>query len=439
MKKIVVIGTGYVGLVTGVALSEIGHYVTCVDLDDQKIRKMKQGISPIYEPGLEELMKKNIENNRLSFTVSHKAAFKEAEIIYIAVGTPEKLDGTADLKYIEEVAIEIGKSIENEAIIVTKSTVPVGTNEHIQKLISTKTQVPFEIVSNPEFLREGSAIHDTFYGDRIVIGSESEKAIKIIEEVNLPFNVEIFKTNLRSAEMIKYSSNAFLATKISFINEIADLCERLSANVEEVSKGMGFDTRIGSAFLNAGIGYGGSCFPKDTKALVNIAGQVKFDFNLLRAVIEVNNKQQMWLVTKAKEYYGSLKGKRIAILGLAFKPNTDDMREAASIVTTESLILAGAEVVAYDPVAMENAKKVLPEAVEYVETVDEALKNVDTVFIMTEWEEIKNIPMSIFKEKLSDNVVFDGRNCYSLKEAEDNKVNYFSVGRPSVILKKVNN
>lgn len=436
-KRIAVVGTGYVGLVTGVALSEIGHNVKCVDLDKEKVLSMKKGISPIYEPGLEKLMIKNIEQGRLDFTTEHSKAFENVDIVYIAVGTPEKEDGTADLKFIDAVCLDIAKNISSKVIIVTKSTVPVGTNQHIQNLVALNTSVPFEVVSNPEFLREGSAVYDTFNGDRIIIGSESEEAARIIEEVNKPFGIEIYKTNLRSAEMIKYASNAFLATKISFINEIANISGNLGANIEEVAKGMGFDNRIGSSFLNAGIGYGGSCFPKDTKALVQIAGNVNHEFNLLKAVIEVNNHQQLLLVKKAEEYYGSLKGKRIAMLGLAFKPNTDDMREAASIVTAETLLLAGAKVIAYDPIAIENAKKVLPKAVEYENSVEEALHGADAVFIMTEWEEIKNTPLSIYQNFLNDKVVFDGRNCYDLNEVSKENLDYYSVGRPNILRKKV--
>lgn len=435
-KKIAVVGTGYVGLVTGVALSEIGHTVKCVDLDQEKVERMKQGNSPIYEPGLEDLMKKNIVANRLDFTTNHRIAFHDVEVIYIAVGTPEKEDGTADLKYIKSVCNDIADNINNEVIVVTKSTVPVGTNELIYRLISSNTSLKVSVVSNPEFLREGSAVHDTFNGDRIIIGSENKKAAKIVEEINKPFGLEIYITNLRSAEMIKYASNAFLATKISFINEIANISSSLGANIEEVSKGMGFDKRIGSTFLNAGIGYGGSCFPKDTKALVQIAGGINHEFKLLKAVIEVNNKQQLLLVEKAKEYYGSLKGKKIAMLGLAFKPNTDDMREAASIVTAEQLILAGARVIAYDPIATENAKKVLPEAVEYANSVEQALNGADAAFIMTEWENVKNTPLSTYGKFLKDKVIFDGRNCYELNEVENSQLDYCSIGRPNIISQK---
>ena len=435
-RKIAVVGTGYVGLVTGVALSEVGHTVKCVDLDITKVESMKKGISPIYEPGLEDLMRKNFAEKRLDFTINHKEAFNDVDIIYIAVGTPEQEDGTADMKYINTVCLDIANNITNEVIVVTKSTVPVGTNEHIQNLISSNTKISFDVVSNPEFLREGSAVHDTFYGDRIIIGSDNEEAANIIAEINKPFGLKIYKTSLRSAEMIKYASNAFLATKISFINEIANLSSSLGANIEEVSKGMGFDKRIGSAFLNAGIGYGGSCFPKDTKALVQIAGGINHEFNLLRAVIEVNSKQQLLLVEKAKEYYGSIKGKKIAMLGLAFKPNTDDMREAASIVTAEQLILSGATVVAYDPIAISNAKKVLPNAVEYAQSVEEAINGADAAFIMTEWDEIKEISLSVYARFLKDKVIFDGRNCYNLEEVIETDIDYLSVGKSDILREK---
>jgi UDPglucose 6-dehydrogenase len=302
--EISVIGTGYVGLATGVALSEIGHNVICIDIDKQKIEKMQQGQSPIYEPGLDELMKKNIESGRLRFTTDYKQGMVEAEVIYIAVGTPQKEDGSADLTYIEQVAKAIGEHIERDGVvIVTKSTVPVGTNEKVKNWIksSLKKEVQFDIVSNPEFLREGSAIYDMFHGDRIVIGAENERAASIIEEIYKPFGIPIFKTDIKSAEMIKYASNAFLATKISFINEIANICEKVGANIDDVAYGMGLDSRIGPQFLKAGIGYGGSCFPKDTRALVQIAGNVHHKFELLEAVISVNNKQQVKLVEKAIE------------------------------------------------------------------------------------------------------------------------------------------
>jgi UDPglucose 6-dehydrogenase len=357
-------------------------------------------------------------------------------VIYIAVGTPQKEDGKADLQYIEAVAQDIAAHITSPTVIVTKSTVPVGTNDYLKSLITENTTVPVEVVSNPEFLREGSAVHDTFHGDRIVIGANNQAAGDLIEELNQPFGIPVFRTDIRSAEMIKYASNAFLATKISFINEIANLCERLGANIEEVADGMGKDRRIGRDFLYAGIGYGGSCFPKDTEALVQIAGHVEHNFHLLKAVIEVNQKQQISLVTKAKEKLGSLQDKRVALLGLAFKPNTDDMREAASILIAQELILAGATVVAYDPMAAANAKSILPASVEYAESPESALAASHIAFIVTEWNEIKEIPLKTYKEKLHDKMIFDGRNCYSLEEAREAGVDYYSIGRPAVVRAK---
>ncbi|WP_375709655.1 UDP-glucose dehydrogenase family protein [Geobacillus subterraneus] len=436
MKTIAVVGTGYVGLVTGVCLSDIGHHVTCVDIDERKVEKMKQGISPIYEPGLDELMKKNIERGRLHFTTSHQEAFQDAEVIYIAVGTPQKEDGSADLRFVEQAAKDIATYIERDGVIVvTKSTVPVGTNEKIRTWIKqhlTK-DIRFHIVSNPEFLREGSAIYDTFHGDRIVIGSDDEWAASVIEEINEPFGIPIFHTDIHSAEMIKYASNAFLATKISFINEIANICEKVGANVEDVAYGMGLDTRIGPQFLRAGIGYGGSCFPKDTKALVQIAGDVDHQFELLEAVIKVNNKQQVKLVEKARNRFGSLRGKKVALLGLAFKPNTDDMREAASIVIVRELLKDGALVAAYDPVAVENAKRTIGDGVMYASSVEEALNDADLALIVTEWEEIKQIPIDLYVKWMKTPIIFDGRNCYPLEEVRKYAIEYHSIGRQSVM------
>lgn len=432
--QIAVVGTGYVGLVTGVCLSDIGHNVTCVDIDESKVERMKQGISPIFEPGLEELMVKNYEAGRLNFTTKHAEAFNNAQVAYIAVGTPQREDGTADLRFIEQVAKDIAQNLQNDAVVVTKSTVPVGTNERVKSIILeylTK-DVNVEVVSNPEFLREGSAVSDTFNGDRIVIGADSEQAAAIIEEVNKPFGIPIYKTDIRSAEMIKYASNAFLATKISFINEISNLCEKLGANVSDVAKGMGMDDRIGNKFLQAGIGYGGSCFPKDTNALVQIASFVEHEFNLLKSVIQVNNEQQRLLLKKAKERFGSLEGKTVALLGLAFKPNTDDMREAASITLAHELVKEGAKVVGYDPIAMDNAKKLLPEETVYTNSAEEAVKMADVVFIVTEWDEIKSIKFEDYVNWLDTPVIFDGRNCYALEEAEKHQVEYHSIGRKSI-------
>lgn len=431
--KLTVVGTGYVGLVTGVTLSEIGHYVTCVDIDKVKIEKMKKGISPIYEPNLSELMKKNIEAGRLAFTTNYEEGFNEAQIIYIAVGTPENDDGSANLHYVEQVATTIALTAKQDTIVVTKSTVPVGTNDRLQQIIDyTKLyHISIEVVSNPEFLKEGSAIFDSFHGDRIVIGTTSEKAATILEEVNRPFNIPIYKTDIRSAEMIKYASNAFLATKISFINEIANICERVGADVEKVAVGMGLDNRIGPAFLKAGIGYGGSCFPKDTKALIQIAGNVEYDFELLKGVVKVNKKQQRKVLNLLYEHLPQIRDKKIAVLGLAFKPNTDDMREAPSISIINELVNKEARVFAYDPIAVDNAKKVLDSTVQYVENIDDAIEQADAVLILTEWDEIKNIDVSIFNEMKSP-LIIDGRNCFATSQMGLFGYEYISIGRSTL-------
>lgn len=432
--KIAVVGTGYVGLVTGVALSHIGHDVTCVDIDEKKVERMRKGISPIYEPGLEELMLQNIEANRLFFTTSHQEGFNNAEVVYIAVGTPEREDGSANLSYIEQVSKDIAKNAQRDIIVVTKSTVPVGTNHYIKQIISENLteNIKIEVVSNPEFLREGSSVYDTFNGDRIVVGSDSVEAANVIEDINKPFGIPVYKTDIRSAEMIKYASNAFLATKISFINEIANICEKTGANIEDVARGMGLDQRIGSMFLKAGIGYGGSCFPKDTKALTKIASNVDLDFTLLKAVVEVNNKQQHKLVKAAKSKLGSLRDKQVAVLGLAFKPNTDDMREAASVVIIKELLGEGAQVTAYDPVAVENAKKLIPGTVKFTKDLHEALVDKDLVFIVTEWQEVKEVELSMFAKLMNTPIIFDGRNCFDVKEVSKHEIDYYSIGRSNI-------
>ena len=429
--KISVIGTGYVGLVTGVSLSEIGHHVTCIDVNQDKVAKMQQGISPIYEPGLSEMMTKNINENRLSFTADHRQGLQHSDVIYIAVGTPENQDGSADMSYVSQAARDIAENIQQNVIVVTKSTVPVGTNDMIKEIIQSHlaANLQVEVVSNPEFLKEGSAIHDSFHGDRIVIGAESDYASSVIEQINKSFGVPIFKTDIKSAEMIKYASNAFLATKISFINEISNICELLGANIENVSTGMGLDQRIGSQFLRAGIGYGGSCFPKDTKALIQIAGNVEYEFELLKGVVNVNKKQQGILIGKLNDCLPVLTGKKIAVLGLAFKPNTDDMRESASIRVTEELIKQGAQVIAYDPIAMENAKSILNPLVGYADSIEEAIADSEAALILTDWDEIKNIELSLFKT-MKKPLVIDGRNCFSLEAVESNGIEYHSIGRP---------
>ncbi|MBD8845730.1 MULTISPECIES: UDP-glucose dehydrogenase family protein [Priestia] len=432
--KISVIGTGYVGLVTGVCLSEIGHFVTCIDIDEKKVNMMKQGISPIYEPGLEDLMKKNIKDGRLNFSSDHKSSFVNSDVIYIAVGTPQKMSGAADLSYIEEAAKSIAYHITSDTVVVTKSTVPVGTNDYIKDIIinNLSNDVKVSIVSNPEFLREGSAVNDTFNGDRIVIGTDNKYVADFMEDIYKNLDIPVFKTDIRSAEMIKYASNAFLATKISFINEIANICEKVGADIEDIAIGMGQDKRIGKDFLKAGIGYGGSCFPKDTNALVQIAGNNEHNFELLKSVIKVNNNQQKTLVNRLVNRFAELKGKRIAILGIAFKPNTDDIREAASIVIINELAKLGADIIAYDPIAIENAKKILPKEISYASSVNDALSDADAALILTEWEEIKEINLSKLSNIMKEPILFDGRNCFSLEEVRVSNVEYHSIGRPSL-------
>lgn len=431
--KLAVVGTGYVGLVTGVTLSEMGHHVICIDIDQAKIEKMKQGISPIYEPGLSELMGKNIAAGRLAFTSSYEEGLHDAEVIYIAVGTPENEDGSANLTYVEDVATTIALTTKKDTIVATKSTVPVGTNDRLQRIIDhTKLyHINIEMVSNPEFLREGSAIFDAFHGNRIVIGANSEKAANVIEKVNESSGIPIYKTDIRSAEMIKYAANAFLATKVSFINEIANICERVGADVEQVAVGMGLDKRIGSAFFKAGIGYGGSCFPKDTKALIKIAGNVAYDFELLKGVVNVNKKQQRILLEKLYEQMSDVRGKKIAVLGLAFKPNTDDMREAPSIYIVNELVKAGAFVHAYDPIAVKNAKKVLNPATRYAESVEMAIADADAALIVTEWPEISAMDVTIFN-RMKTPLIIDGRNCFPVTKMELFDYEYHSIGRKSV-------
>lgn len=432
--KVSVIGTGYVGLVSGVSLADIGHDVTCIDINESKVSLMSKGKSPFYEPGLEPLMKKNIVTGRLHFTTEIQNGLLNADIVIIAVGTPMKDDGSADISQIEQVSLQIAESIVKDTIIIIKSTVPVGTNELIRDIIfsNLRHNLEFSVVSNPEFLREGSAVYDTYHGDRIIIGSDNYRVAECVATMYKPLGMNILITDIRSAEMIKYASNAFLATKISFINEISNLCEHLGANIEEVAIGMGSDKRIGQEFLNAGIGYGGSCFPKDTNALVQVSDQVGYNFELLKGVIRVNQRQQKLLLHKLKHRFGSLKGKRIAVLGLSFKPNTDDMREAASIIITDKLIEQGAEVVVYDPKAMKNAVQWLNPKVNYGISIKETIRETDIALILTEWDVFKELNLSIFVELMNSPIVFDGRNCFTLDEAMEAGIEYHSVGRPVI-------
>ncbi|USK77313.1 UDP-glucose dehydrogenase family protein [Peribacillus frigoritolerans] len=435
--KIAVLGTGYVGLSTGVCLSEIGHNVICIDTDEQKIKSLRQGISPIYEPGLENLLAQNAAAGRLLFTTSHREALNGAEIIIIAVGTPQMEDGGADLSYIVQAAKDIAANLVQSSVVVIKSTVPVGTNDFIKSIIEEhcNERVTFNMVSNPEFLRQGSAVMDTMKADRIIIGSENDEAAKIVQEMYRPLNVPFILTSIRSAEMIKYASNAFLATKISFINEVANLCGVVGADVKDVAKGMGKDKRIGDAFLQPGIGYGGSCFPKDVKALLHTANLNGVHFSLLKETVAINDFQQELLVTKAINRLGDLKGKKVAMLGLAFKPETDDMREAPSIKIARSLTKLGAEVVAYDPVAVDNAKKILGDTIRFASTVREAAVNADAVFIVTEWKEFRHLDLKTLMATMRRPIVFDGRNCLEEDQIRAcKKIEYYPIGRPAIVI-----
>ena len=427
--NIVVAGTGYVGLVTGVCLAEKGHNVTCVDVNQEKIDYMKKGKSPIYEKDLEELMVKNRE--RLNYTTDSANAYKNADVIFIGVGTPEKKDGSANLKYVYEVAKEIAQSIEKDCIVVLKSTVPIGTNKKVEKYIrnNLKNNVQVELVSNPEFLAQGTAVHDTLYAQRIVIGVKSKRAEEIMKNVYDSFGIEYVITDRESAEMIKYASNDFLALKVSYINEIANLCEIVGANITDVARGMGLDSRIGNKFLNAGIGYGGSCFPKDTKALNWLGNFYDYELKTVKAAIEVNENQKIKLIKKARKYYESFEGLNVAVLGLAFKPNTDDLREAPSLDCIPILLDDGAKIKAYDPVAENNYKKIYPTEIEYSNSIEETLKNADICFIFTEWDFVKNIDKNLFAKLMSKPIILDGRNCFDLKEMSEQKVIYESIGR----------
>ena len=433
--KLVVAGTGYVGLVTGACLSEVGHNVTCVDIDEKKVEIMKKGMSPIYEPGLDELLEKNYKAKRLDFTTDYKNAYKDADVVFIGVGTPERADGSANLDYVFQVCKQIAENAEKDCLVVVKSTVPIGTNDKVEAFLKENkvNDINIEVASNPEFLAQGTAVRDTLKASRIAIGVESKNAKKILRSIYEPFNQPIIVTNRRSAEMIKYASNDFLALKISFMNEIANFCELVGANVEDVAKGMSYDKRIGDKFLNAGLGYGGSCFPKDTKALHWLANDNGYELKTIKATIEVNENQKYKLFRKAKQRFGSLKGMRVAVLGLTFKPGTDDLREAPSIPNIRRLLDEDAEIIAYDPVGVNNFKKLFPTEVDYKETLEEALDNADMVFIFTEWDEIKNLSLDKYVELMNTPIIFDGRNCYSIDDIKNRTLDYYSVGRQAVM------
>lgn len=427
--NVVVIGTGYVGLVAGPCFAKFDNKVTCVDIDKKKIDLLKKGVVPIYEPGLDEVIKFGIKEKTLFFSTSLEEAMKDAEVIFIAVGTPSRKDGRADLQYVDAVSEEIGRYLKRYTVVVNKSTVPVGTGKRVADIIKKNYRGKFDVVSNPEFLREGSAVKDFLEPDRVVVGANSKKAKDIMLDLYEPIDGVKITTNVESAEMIKYASNAFLATKISFINEIANVCERVGADVEMVAHGMGTDSRIGPKFLKAGIGYGGSCFPKDVNALNQIAGTEGYDFKLLKSVIEVNNKQRLYFVDKIEEQLGAIKDKTIAVLGLAFKSNTDDLRESASIDIVRMLVGLGAKVRAYDPIALENAKKQLGREVVFYKDPYEAIKNSDALIVSTEWPEFIELDFKKVKKLLNLPLVFDGRNILLPEKVKKAGLKYFGVGR----------
>jgi UDPglucose 6-dehydrogenase len=435
--KIAIVGSGYVGLVTGTCFAEVGIDVVCVDIDSKKIENLRNGIIPIFEPGLEEMLRRNMQKGRLSFTTSIAEALMGAEVIFIAVGTPPEEDGSADLKYLLAVAHECGRHMKDYLLVVTKSTVPVGTAAKVKGAIQEELNkrgaaIPFDVASNPEFLKEGAAIEDFLKPDRIVIGLDSPRAEEIMKRLYKPFTLNghpIIFMDITSAEMTKYAANSMLATKISFMNDMANLCEIVGADINLVRKGIGSDTRIGPKFIYAGIGYGGSCFPKDVQALIRTAHEFGYELRVLRAVEEVNKDQKLVLFDKIMNYFkGSLKGKTIAIWGLSFKPQTDDMREAPSLVIINKLLEAGAKVKAYDPVAMNETRNHLGESITYCEDQYEALIEADALAMVTEWPEFRFPNFNVMKKLLNAPVVFDGRNIYDRAEMKRHGFDYFCIG-----------
>ena len=435
--KIAVAGTGYVGLVAGVCFADMGHQVICVDIDEKKVKLMESGVSPIYEAGLEEMMRKNYNAGRLHYTTDYRSAYKNAEAIFIGVGTPEQPDGSANLSYIATVAKQIAENIENDCLIVVKSTVPVGTNDKVEQFIRDFLvhDVKVEVASNPEFLAQGTAVHDTLHAARIVIGTESEWAEQCLREIYSDFNLPIVSVSRRSAEMIKYASNDFLALKISYLNDIANLCELVGADVEDVAKGMSYDCRIGSRFLKAGIGYGGSCFPKDTKALKYLAEKHGYHLRTVEAAVAVNSEQKTKLFQKASDRMITFDHLKVAVLGLTFKPGTDDLREAPSLDNIPLLLQAGADIYAYDPVGIENFRKHYPDgksgkgSICYVTSAQEALQDANLCFIFTEWAEIRNVKPQQYKEWMQTPLVYDGRNIYMTDLMKKAGIEYYSIGR----------
>ncbi|NVK66592.1 MAG: UDP-glucose/GDP-mannose dehydrogenase family protein [Flavobacteriales bacterium] len=438
MKKIAVVGTGYVGLVTGTCFADTGNQVTCVDIDEKKVESMRNGKVPIYEPHLDSVFQRNIEAGRISFTTDLKEAVDDAEIIFLALPTPPGEDGSADLSYILAVADQLGEMITDYKVIVDKSTVPVGTARKVEAKINEKATVDFAVVSNPEFLREGFAIDDFMNPDRVVIGTTDPRAVKMMEELYKPFvsnDKPLIVMDEESAELTKYAANSFLATKITFMNEIANFCELVGANVDKVRLGVGTDARIGPRFLYPGIGFGGSCFPKDVQALVKSGREQGYEFKIINSVLEVNHKQKLRLVEKIEDYFGDVKGKKLALWGLAFKPDTDDIREASALYMIQALTEMGAEIVAFDPEAAENVQNTIGDTIQYVTNQYEALNDCDALMIATEWSMFRNPDFEQIKSRLKQPIIFDGRNLYDLDRMAELGFFYSSIGRQTIIPK----
>ncbi|MBC8062938.1 MAG: UDP-glucose/GDP-mannose dehydrogenase family protein [Clostridiaceae bacterium] len=430
--KLTIIGTGYVGLVTGVCLAEIGHVVTCYDIDHIRIKKLQDCIMPIFEPGLEDMFNKNKEH--LRFITDHKEAYSNSDVVFICVGTPEKKDGSANLKYLFDAVQQVAEYAQKDCIIVIKSTVPVGTGDKLEEIVSLKSNsmVHFEIASNPEFLSQGTAIYDTMNASRIILGVKSFEVEQVLKQIYDGFGQKYVVTDRRSAEMIKYASNDFLALKISYINEIANLCDFTGANVDDVAIGMGYDPRIGNRFLKAGIGYGGSCFPKDTKALHWLASFNDCELKTIKAAIDVNENQKIKLIKKARKYYESFRGLTVAVLGLTFKPGTDDLREAPSLQNIPILLEDGAKVKVWDPIGMDNFKKIYPNEIRYCNSIEETIKDADLCLILTEWSEIAAMEVSNFSLFMRNAIVLDGRNCFDIQAVMGKNFIYESIGRKVV-------
>jgi len=430
--KIAVVGTGYVGLVAGACLAESGNDVVCVDKDEAKVRTLRRGRMPIYEPGLEELVRRNRHERRLTFTATLPKAVRESAIVFIAVGTPQDEDGSADLQHVLAVARDIAKAMNGYKVVVTKSTVPVGTSERVREVIRRETTHPFSVVSNPEFLKQGAAVEDFMKPDRVVVGAEDPRAEELMRELYAPFTrtgAPVMVMDCASAELSKYAANAMLATRISFMNEVANLCELVGADVDHVRQAIAADRRIGPSFLFAGIGYGGSCFPKDVQALVHFAAAKSYEFRILRAVESVNAQQKLRLLAKMRAHFGSLKGKTVALWGLAFKPRTDDMREAPSLALIDGLLAGGARVQAYDPEAIRVAKGLLGSRVTFAAGNYEALRGADCLAIVTEWNEFRRPDFARMRKLMRTPVVFDGRNIYNPQQMQQNGFTYYSIGR----------